>query len=148
MTKFVRYRQCGGGALIIDYGSIGTGDTIRGFSKHKQVCFLSRPGSVDITADVDFRALRHAISQVTNEGTTTFGPVGQGQFLMSLGAGERVETLIDDENVTEDQAEDLFNAFERLASPDHMGERFKVLAITENDSTKRCLPGFEALYMT
>lgn len=81
---------------------------------------LSRPGNVDITADVDFRALSYAVKQI--EGTAVpYGPVTQGQFLMSLGAGDRVEALIDDDDTTEQQAEDLFAAFERLVSPEQMG---------------------------
>lgn len=115
------FHQCGGGALVIDYGSTtGTGDTIRGFSRHKQVPVLSLPGSVDITADVDFRALSYAVKQIDGN-ASTFGPVTQGQFLMSLGAGNRVEALIDDDETTEDQAENLFTAFERLVSAEHMG---------------------------
>lgn len=135
--------KCGGGALIIDYGSArGTGDTIRSFSRHEQVHVLSQPGKVDVTADVDFRALAYAISQIKGE-ALSFGPVTQGRFLMSLGAGNRVEELIDDDNTTDGQAEDLYTAFERLVLPEHMGERFNVLAIAKKDPKRHCPPGFE-----
>jgi len=109
---------------------------------------LSLPGSVDITADVDFRALSYAVKQIDGN-ASTFGPVTQGQFLMSLGAGNRVEALIDDDETTEDQAENLFTAFERLVSAEHMGERFKVLAVSQADestSERICPPGFESAY--
>lgn len=138
-----RINKCGGGALIVDYGSaLGTGDTVRGFSRHEQVHVLSRPGKVDVTADVDFRALAYAISQTKGD-AVSFGPVAQGVFLMSLGAANRVEELIDDDNTTEEQAEDLFAAFERLVLPEHMGERFNVLAIAKQDPERHCPPGFE-----
>ena len=61
-----RIEKCNGGAaLIIDYGGDGSsgGDTTRGFYKHTQVHPLSRPGEVDVTADVDFGALREAVNQ-------------------------------------------------------------------------------------
>lgn len=60
-----RIEKCGGGAaLIVDYGGDGSsgGDTLRGFWKHTQVHPLSRPGEVDVTADVDFGALREAVN--------------------------------------------------------------------------------------
>ena len=61
-----RIEKChGGAALIIDYGGDGSsgGDSLRGFYKHTQVHALSRPGEVDVTADVDFGALREAVNQ-------------------------------------------------------------------------------------
>ena len=60
-----RIVKCNGGAaLIVDYGGDGSsgGDTLRGFWKHAQVHPLSRPGEVDVTADVDFGALREAVN--------------------------------------------------------------------------------------
>ncbi|KAL7521728.1 hypothetical protein ACHAWX_006403 [Stephanocyclus meneghinianus] len=61
-----RIEKChGGAALIIDYGEDGAsvGDTLRGFWRHTQVHPLSRPGEVDVTADVDFGALREAVNR-------------------------------------------------------------------------------------
>ena len=52
----------GGGALIVDYGQEGSRDSIRAFGQHEQVHFLSKPGQVDVTADVDFAALKHAVN--------------------------------------------------------------------------------------
>jgi NADH dehydrogenase [ubiquinone] 1 alpha subcomplex assembly factor 7 len=161
----------GGAALIIDYGQEGSADSIRGYSRHTQVHFLSRPGLADVTADVDFAALRHAMnhpkimettprtikhhisnnnkmdkddsssSSSTAEPTTSiptsasaaiaraFGPVTQGEFLIAMGMQERVIQLMEREDVTDQQAEDLYNAMVRLASPDEMGGRYKVLCI-------------------
>ncbi|KAL7469669.1 hypothetical protein ACHAXS_009940 [Conticribra weissflogii] len=60
-----RLEKCNGAALIIDYGGDGSsgGDTMRGFWRHSQVHPLSRPGEVDVTADVDFGALREAVNK-------------------------------------------------------------------------------------
>jgi len=134
------------------------------------VHFLSRPGQVDITADVDFRALQHAVNvaqqqkhsklpvsppaaaaAVENEksndsssssstdgdsGTSRLqtahahGPVTQGAFLMAMGLQERIVNLMERDEVTDEQAEDFYQAMVRLVSPEQMGELYKVLAIT------------------
>ena len=54
-----RITSDGGLALIADYGHEGESkDTFRAFSKHKQVDPLVMPGASDLTADVDFAALK------------------------------------------------------------------------------------------
>ena len=135
-----------GGALIIDYGQEGSKDSVRGFSKHKQVNFLSKPGEVDVTADVDFAALRHAVNareRSDNDNTHAFGPVTQGEFLAAMGALERVTALIEDDETTEEQAQNLYDALERLVLPEHMGERYKVLAIGRKKEGIFAPPGFQ-----
>ena len=150
-----RIEECGGAALIIDYGKEGSGDTLRAFKRHKQAHPLSSPGGIDVTADVDFAALREAVNngmdkmrQIKREAEAeaaaeaaeqsgaaltdapvAFGPVTQGEFLMKMGAVDRVVALIEKDSTTDKQAEDLCNALERLTQPEHMGERYKVLAI-------------------
>jgi len=131
----------GGAALFIDYGQEGSTDSIRAFAKHEQVHFLSRPGQVDVTADVDFAALKHAVNSL-NLSTQAFGPTSQGEFLMSMGAQDRVIQLIESENTTEQQAEDLYAALVRLASPEEMGERYKVMAIASKKEDTFEPPGF------
>jgi NADH dehydrogenase [ubiquinone] 1 alpha subcomplex assembly factor 7 len=138
----LRIEECKGSALMIDYGNEGSRDTLRAFRKHQQVDMLSRPGTVDITADVDFGALRNAVNydlsstrKKSSQGdreielTEAFGPQKQGQFLASMGAVERTLQLIEDDSTTDDQAEELYTALKRLLSEEDMGERFKVLAI-------------------
>lgn len=60
------------------------------------------------------------------------GPVNQGHFLAAMGIVERVQQLIDDDRTSDEQATDLYHALERLLLPDQMGERYKVLAITNH----------------
>jgi len=172
-----RIEACNGAALLIDYGNEGSGDTLRAFRRHEQVDVLSRPGTVDITADVDFAALRDAVnvgmaketrnnrnvdddSVASNSNSNSnssgvgiikddernipiaFGPVCQGQFLASMGAVERTMNLIEDENTTDEQAEELCTALERLVSEEEMGQRYKVMAIARKKSGIFPPPGF------
>ena len=133
----------GGSALIVDYGQDGSTDSIRAFSRHRQVDVLRRPGEVDVTADVDFAALRHAVNaKAEKDSLHAFGPVTQGKFLMAMGAAERVSNLIEDENTSDEQAEDLYSALERLVLPEQMGERYKVMAIAKKKDGIFGPPGF------
>lgn len=143
----LRIEACRGAAIIFDYGNDGSRDTMRAFRKHEQVDVLSSPGTVDITADVDFGALKNAVNidlrvmgkenEKKNEKKKdtarnlpfAFGPKTQGHFLASMGAVERTIQLIEDDSTTDEQAEELCTALERLMSKEEMGERFKVLAI-------------------
>ena len=149
----LRIEECQGAALIVDYGNEGSKDTLRAFRKHEQVHVLSSPGTVDITADVDFSAMKNAVnvdlmrtkSNSNNDvvfETEAFGPKTQGEFLSSMGAVERTINLIEDDNTTDEQAEDLCIALERLVSVEEMGERFKVLAIARKKDGIFPPPGF------
>merc|ERR1711935_977918 len=103
------------GALIIDYGEEGTTDTLRAFSRRQQVPLTSRPGKVDVTADVDFFAVKNCLSvdalkKSKDDGNSTmptsihaFGPVAQGEFLMKMGAGELTMSAIEKDDTTEEQ---------------------------------------------
>ena len=139
-----RIEESKGAAVIVDYGSpLGTGDTLRAFSKHEQVHVLSHPGQVDVTADVDFNALKQSISRKKN--CQAHGSIPQGQFLASMGAVDRVLQLIEKDETTDEQAQELYNALERLVSPQHMGERYQVLALTttpSNDDDSTTIHGF------
>jgi NADH dehydrogenase [ubiquinone] 1 alpha subcomplex assembly factor 7 len=119
-----------GAALIIDYGyTEGTkGDTLQAMRGHQYFEILGKPGSADITAHVDFKALKQAAESA---GTNVFGPTPQGKFLMKIGAGHRVQKLV--ANASPEQGAALISGLERLASPDKMGDLFKVIAITSGN---------------
>ena len=56
-----RVASDGGAALIVDYGKDqASTSSLRGIYDHKFVDVLDRPGDVDLSADVDFSALREA----------------------------------------------------------------------------------------
>ena len=165
----LRIEKCQGAALMIDYGNEGSRDSIRAFRRHEQVDVLSSPGTVDVTADVDFGALKNAVNSdlramlskmSSDDGgdnnehehehadvdlknmPEAFGPQKQGQFLASMGAVERTIKLIEDDNTSDEQAEELCTALERLVSEEEMGDRFKVLAISKKKDSIFPPPGF------
>ncbi|XP_073309448.1 uncharacterized protein [Primulina huaijiensis] len=101
----------GGGALIIDYGLDGVvSDSLQAIRKHKFVDILDNPGSADLSAYVDFAAIRHSAEGIS--GVSVHGPMTQSQFLGSLGINFRVESLLD--NCNEEQAESLRTGYWRL----------------------------------
>ncbi|KAJ9562512.1 hypothetical protein OSB04_007672 [Centaurea solstitialis] len=131
----------GGGALIIDYGLDGiVSDSLQAIRKHKFVNMLDDPGSADLSAYVDFPAIKHSAEEVS-EDVSVYGPITQSQFLGNLGINFRVEALL--QNCTEEQAESLRTGYWRLVgdgeapfwegpdelTPIGMGSRYLAMAI-------------------
>ncbi|KAH6774490.1 NADH dehydrogenase ubiquinone complex I [Perilla frutescens var. frutescens] len=130
----------GGGALIIDYGLNGiVSDSLQAIRKHKFVDILDDPGSADLSAYVDFEAIRRSAEEIPD--VTVHGPITQSQFLGSLGINFRVEALL--ENCSEEQADALRTGYWRLVgegeapfwegpdeqTPIGMGTRYLAMAI-------------------
>jgi NADH dehydrogenase [ubiquinone] 1 alpha subcomplex assembly factor 7 len=82
----------GGAALAIDYGHAesAAGETLQAVGRHAYVDPLSAPGTVDLTAHVDFQALARAVEAM---GANGFGPIDQSQFLRNLGIETRAAAL-------------------------------------------------------
>lgn len=114
-------------ALIIDYGHEQTacGDTLQAISQHRFADPLETPGEVDVTAHVDFAALKDA---ALAQGLAAYGPIPQGAFLLQLGLEARRNRL--SEGATEEQRQALITETSRLVDPSAMGLLFKALAIT------------------
>ncbi len=112
-----RLAQQDGVCLVIDYGYEGEdhGNTLQAVKDHKKISALAAPGSSDLTAHVNFKALKKAASQA---GARIFGPIGQGEFLIALGIEHRAKKL------------DQMDAFDRLTQPGQMGQLFKAMAIS------------------
>lgn len=131
-----RIARDGGAVLAIDYGYVGPalGDTFQAVRSHEPIAPLARPGEVDLTAHVDFAALGRAAAA---GGARVFGPVEQGDFLLSLGLAERAGALGrgKDPAVQQGIVEDVT----RLVAPAEMGTLFKVIAATGRDVVP---PGF------
>ncbi|KAL9668824.1 hypothetical protein QQ045_006364 [Rhodiola kirilowii] len=136
-----RVSSDGGGSLIIDYGRRGIiSESLQAIRKHKFVDILDDPGSADLSAYVDFDAIKHAAEEASGE-VSVHGPMTQSQFLGSLGINFRVETLL--ENCTDEQAESLRTGYWRLVgegeapfwegpddqTPIGMGTRYLAMAI-------------------
>ncbi|KAL6497499.1 hypothetical protein OROHE_027128 [Orobanche hederae] len=135
-----RIRTDGGGALIIDYGLNGVvSDSLQAIRKHKFVDILDNPGSADLSAYVDFAAIRHTAETVSD--VSVHGPMTQSQFLGSLGINFRVEALL--KKCNDEQAESLRTGYWQLVgdgeapfwegpdeqAPVGMGNRYLAMAI-------------------
>ena len=150
-------RESGGAALLLDYGDVTGGvPSLRGVRNHEFVDVLSMPGRSDITADVDFGAMRRAVEGLqrmsgggeSSEGSegaavAAYGPVEQAHFLHQMGIGARMERLVhaafeaaegngeEGEAKAQEEAGELVDAYNRLAGREEgqMGKVYKVFAI-------------------
>ncbi|XDZ66165.1 class I SAM-dependent methyltransferase [Alphaproteobacteria bacterium LSUCC0684] len=123
--------QHGGAMLIIDYGKESPfGDSLQAVRSHRPVDVLSKPGITDLSAWVDFAAIRTSALGV---GAHVLGPVDQGSFLKELGLFQRAEQL----GLGQPPAirRQIAAAVDRLTSPAQMGRVFKVMAILPAEIT-------------
>ena len=128
-----------GAALIIDYGREGASHlSVRGIAGHRFVDFLSAPGHVDLSADVDFTALSMAAVGGGGGAVTVLGPVAQGEFLQRMGLAARLARAV---NAKPEEKERLEMEAKRLAHPDEMGGVYKAVAIVHSD-VANAVPGF------
>ncbi len=116
----------GGAGLIVDYGySAPMGaDTLEAWHKHKFIDPLEFSGEADVTADVDFSALK---TIALHTGARVVGPIGQGEFLKNLGIEVRAAQLV--RSASEDTAAVVKADLNRLIDPAHMGVSFKAMSI-------------------
>ena len=130
-----------GAALIIDYGhgQSDVGDTLQAMGKHAYTDALGDPGSVDITAHVDFEAVGAAAESM---GAAQHGPIDQSDFLLRLGIEARANAL-KVAALPEKKAE-IDAAIARLTQGGRtgMGRLFKAMAIA--DPKLGPLPAFDA----
>ena len=119
----------GGAALIIDYGHPATapGETLQAMRGHGYAPVLANPGEQDLTAHVDFEAVAAA---ARDAGASVTPLVSQGEWLLRLGIEARAQSL---SRANPERADDIFGAFERLASRGQMGELFKVIGLHSPD---------------
>lgn len=116
----------GGFSLICDYGHNGDKtDTFRGFFQHKIHDPLLHPGTADLTADVDFAAIKKIAEK--DDRLIAFGPVNQSNFLQNLGIDVRLQMLL--KNVSEEKKKSLKSQYHMIMDEDKMGTRFKVLSL-------------------
>jgi NADH dehydrogenase [ubiquinone] 1 alpha subcomplex assembly factor 7 len=126
----------GGAALIMDYGYDGAmhGDSVQAVKAHRFIHPLDAPGESDITAHVDFAALKEAAAPARAH---VWGAAGQGDFLNALGAQARLAALC--KTASPEQCSLLRSGVERLVSMQQMGGLFKIMAVTSGDDKP---PGF------
>ena len=124
-----RLAKQGGAALIIDYGYDGPalGETLQAVRAHKYANPFDAPGSVDLSAHVDFATLGAAALVA---GASVHGPVPQRDFLGSLGIASRAAALA---RQSPERADDVTAAHQRLTDPAAMGTLFRVMGLTGKD---------------
>ncbi|MDG7052759.1 MAG: SAM-dependent methyltransferase [Wolbachia endosymbiont of Alcedoecus sp.] len=110
-----------GAALIIDYGYVYPEykSTLQSVKQHKYANFLENVGNSDITALVNFQALRDSLEYVDCEILT------QREFLYLFGIKERTQALM--KNASDEQKSRIFGEFLRLT--ENMGTLFKAMLI-------------------
>ena len=116
----------GGTALIFDYGYDGPaiGETLQAVRSHEFANPFDAPGTVDLSAHVDFATLGAA---ATLAGATVHGPVPQRDFLGSLGIASRAAVLA---RQSPERADEITAAHQRLTDPAAMGTLFRVMGVT------------------
>ena len=127
----------GGAALIIDYGyrRATSGDSFQAMKNHAYVDAFIEPGTADLTAHVNFEALKKAAQE---KGLKGFGPTTQGLFLMAIGLGARAQVLAGSGDDAQQQK--ILTDLKRLTAPEEMGTLFKVLALQPHELAPP--PGF------
>lgn len=126
-----------GALLMLDYGYAAPSETstLQAVSAHRRADVLERPGEVDLTAHVDFAALKHVAEA---QGAAVLGPAGQGEFLQTLGIDVRAMQL--KHGLTPPPAATIDAALQRLTDPGQMGVLFKAMAIVSPEL--KIMPGF------
>ncbi len=127
----------GGAALVFDYGydRPSFAGTLQAVRRHEKVDVLAAPGDSDLSAHVDFAALKAAAKRA---GAAAFGPKEQGDLLISLGIEVRAQRLM---LANPKAAPAIAAAVKRLVADDQMGILFKALALTAPGAPVP--PGFE-----
>ncbi len=120
-----RLMQQGGAALIIDYGYDGPalGETLQAVRGHGYANPFDAPGTVDLSAHVDFAVLGAAGAVA---GATIHGPVSQRDFLGQLGLATRAAALA---KAAPLRADEIGAAHARLTGEDAMGTLFRAMAM-------------------
>jgi SAM-dependent MidA family methyltransferase len=115
----------GGIALLIDYGHerSAPGDTLQAVRGHRFAPVLDKPGEQDLTAHVDFEAVR---CSARSAGAAVSPLVTQGEWLRRLGIDARAAALA---RANPARTPELESAVQRLTADDAMGALFKVVAI-------------------
>lgn len=116
----------GGAALLIDYGYVemDSRDTLQAVSGHAFAGILHNAGATDLSAHVDFTALKLAAER---QGACVLPIITQGEFLRAMGIDLRAWQL--KLNAGYDEAHVIDDALARLTEDEQMGTLFKVMSI-------------------
>ena len=132
-----------GAALLIDYGGDDVPrDSLRGILGHRAVHPLHAPGSVDLSVDVDFGALRDVARDEGGSALRCPPLATQRDFLAAMGLEARVNALL--RKTPDDRAarQALVQSASRLVASPGMGTAYKVFAIAHADVGSTGVAGF------
>ncbi len=131
-----RIAHSNGVGLIVDYGygEPGYGDTFQAVKSNSYADPLTEPGEADLTAHVDFAALKTSARQA---GASVSGPITQGLLLEELGVHLRAGQL---KSAAPEGTKEVDEAVARLTDEKQMGISFKAMALSTPGSIQ--LPGF------
>lgn len=138
-TLAARVKAASGVVLLVDYGRDRPepGDTLQALYRHQKHSPLDAPGEHDLTVWADFPVVA-ATAKAT--GSTVSRITRQSDFLRAMGIDARLQAL---QAANPSQRDKLQRQYDRLMSPDEMGDLFKVLAFAAPATIR--LIGLEAL---
>ncbi|KAJ3416546.1 hypothetical protein HDV05_001283 [Chytridiales sp. JEL 0842] len=139
-----RIQKDRGAALFVDYGKEMISEaSVRGIRKHEFTSILSRPGEVDLSADVDFATLREAVQSTGAQAPAT---LTQSTFLRAMGIVPRLQQLL---NVASpEKRKGLVMDYERLVGSsgvNGMGEVYRVMAVVPGELEGGVYPFLEGV---
>lgn len=120
-------KRTNGVALLIDYGYAkkGHGETLQAVRKNTYAKVLRHIGETDITAHVNFAALKETVE---HQNLACEKIITQAEFLQNLGIEIRAQMLMHKKDISED--------VKRLISPEQMGDLFKVFCSHNGNQIK------------
>jgi len=126
-----KIRISGGGILIIDYGNFDKTmkNTLQSISNHKYNNVLNNFGQSDITYSINFRLIEKIVKKLSLK---VSGVTNQKNFLTNLGILKRAEII--SKNLPFSKKTDIYFRVKRLVDKNLMGELFKVMLITRQNT--------------
>ncbi len=109
-------------AVVVDYGQMGPGQDVRAFQGHEFADPLSEPGTVDLTADVDFAELDRLATGLGFAARTET----QEAFLLRHGVFEALNKV----DRTTREGASAYLRLRQLLLPTGFGAAFKVALLT------------------
>ena len=121
----------GGGILIIDYGywNKNMKNNLKSISNHKFNKVLNNFGNSDITYNLNFKLLEKILKKLNLK---ISGITNQKNFLINLGILKRAEII--SKNLSFSKKTDIYFRVKRLVDKNLMGELFKVMLITKQNT--------------
>jgi SAM-dependent MidA family methyltransferase len=113
-------KKAGGIAINFDYGynQYDFSNTLQAIKNHQKIAFLEGLSDSDITAHVDFLALDKIVKNIGLNSSL----ISQEEFLLSLGAQQRVDFLLEK---NPHLAQEILSGFAKLVAKNQMGKLFK-----------------------